>query len=267
VWDINTEQMRQKFEGHMADVMAVSVEPTISASVFASCSCDGTVRVWDLRTGKCTISLCSGKEQKKRRNARHDLNDLVLFLGGSAVATAGEDGVTRVFDLRIAETHQDVAPVAVGTPIVPYRVSNAASNSPSNPAFQNQPRMSNILRFSSRQITAMDDSSLSALDRSEYQTFKHNIIDGPISSVAVSRSGRTVFAGHENSILRAWDVSESYIEGPRLPIQAQKTHLDRITTLGTSPNGEYLCSGGWDKQLNLYNVMTTISDSWSGPPG
>ena len=55
-WDIEKGIQISKFVGHAADVLSLSEDP-ISKTAFATSSCDTTVKIWDLRTAKCTQSF------------------------------------------------------------------------------------------------------------------------------------------------------------------------------------------------------------------
>ena len=55
-WDIEKGIQITKFIGHGADVLSLSEDP-ISKSAFATSSCDMSVKIWDMRSGKCTQSF------------------------------------------------------------------------------------------------------------------------------------------------------------------------------------------------------------------
>ena len=69
---------------------SVSLSPT-NPSVVASGSCDSTVKVWDIRSGKCTHTF-HGHES--------DINAVEFFPDGNAVGTGSDDSSCRLFDLR-----------------------------------------------------------------------------------------------------------------------------------------------------------------------
>ena len=52
LWDWTAPAALQVLEGHTSDICSIKAS-TLSASMALSCSFDKTVRLWDLRTGKC----------------------------------------------------------------------------------------------------------------------------------------------------------------------------------------------------------------------
>lgn len=73
--------------GHTGDVVALAVSPN---GLLATASHDGTARLWDLETGKESLTL-----------AGHTgwVNDVTFNAGGAWLATAGEDGTVRVWEV------------------------------------------------------------------------------------------------------------------------------------------------------------------------
>jgi len=108
LWDVESGVRVRTLLGHTDDVMSVSVLPNNSKHIFASGGCDGVLRIWDVRcqngggddAGVATIGAAAarGKKANHRRNA--DINQVKLFMGGTALVSAAEDGCIRVFDLR-----------------------------------------------------------------------------------------------------------------------------------------------------------------------
>ena len=175
--------------------------------------------------GKVRIWDCRNPQRSvaefgsNNRNSRSstDINSVDLFLGGTAVAAGGEDGTVRVFDLRRYQSR----PLDV-------TLDCTDSNTP---------------------------ESLRPIDPAECCTFaSHN--SGPVRRVAASRSGRLIFSAVNESV-EAWEISRSKSESyDQFPSRIQKNHFNRISAMGISPNGDYLCSGGWDKRIEIYSVLS-----------
>jgi guanine nucleotide-binding protein G(I)/G(S)/G(T) subunit beta-1 len=90
-WDMESGQQLNAFRDHEADVMSVSVLPSVDKNVFVSGSCDTTARVWDIRTGKCTMTL---------RGHESDINSVCFFPDGKSFGTGSDDSTCRYFDMR-----------------------------------------------------------------------------------------------------------------------------------------------------------------------
>jgi guanine nucleotide-binding protein G(I)/G(S)/G(T) subunit beta-1 len=98
LWDLERGGVRSvSFVDHAADVMSIAPHPG-DPNCFATGSCDGTVRVWDIRAGH-SVRAFGGHMS--------DVNAVSWFPGGSAVGSGSDDASCRMFDVRSA------GPVAV----------------------------------------------------------------------------------------------------------------------------------------------------------
>jgi len=90
LWDIDSNTRKMQFTDHAADVMSLSLSPN-DKNVFCSGSCDGSVRVWDVRTGKCTHTFFGHDS---------DVNAVDFYPSGNVISSASDDSTCRMFDLR-----------------------------------------------------------------------------------------------------------------------------------------------------------------------
>lgn len=110
LWDAERAVRKQTFKDHSADVMrcgeedssshllpptppprrSVSLHPT-DPNVFASGSCDSTVRVWDIRLNSCVRTFTGHIS---------DINSVEFFPSGTVVGSGSDDSSCRLFDLR-----------------------------------------------------------------------------------------------------------------------------------------------------------------------
>ena len=91
LWDLNRVATTLKFEGHENDASCIrTAHDAPNSNAFATSSSDGTVRVWDMRTGKCTHLFDAGDE----------CNACAWFPNGMALAAGCNNGKTHLFDLR-----------------------------------------------------------------------------------------------------------------------------------------------------------------------
>lgn len=102
-WDVKP----RPFRGHTAAVEDVQWAPR-EAPVFVSCSCDSSVRIWDIRAppgGGAMLSV----------DHAHPGDVNVISWGGAGrgaghhVISGGDDGAVRVWDLRVFETGRSAA--------------------------------------------------------------------------------------------------------------------------------------------------------------
>lgn len=101
-------------------------------------------------------------------------------------------------------------------------------------------------------VTGSDDASCRLFDiraHKELQQYTHDSILCGITSVALSVSGRYLFAGYEDFHCHVWDT----LKGER--IGTLKGHENRVSCLGVSPDGMALCTGSWDKLLRVRSAI------------
>jgi guanine nucleotide-binding protein G(I)/G(S)/G(T) subunit beta-1 len=94
-WDLDRETQTSTFDEHSMDVMCVAVSPT-DKNMFASGSVDETMKVWDIRSGKCTHTF--GRKGDKFHTS--DINSVAFFPEGWSIGTGSDDSTCRIFDIR-----------------------------------------------------------------------------------------------------------------------------------------------------------------------
>ncbi|VVC99677.1 unnamed protein product, partial [Leptidea sinapis] len=91
LWDIESGQLLQSFQGHSADVMSLDLCPGELGDTFVSGGCDRAVLVWDMRSGHAVQAF----------DTHHsDVNSVRFHPAGDAVASGCDDSYCRLFDLR-----------------------------------------------------------------------------------------------------------------------------------------------------------------------
>lgn len=120
VWDVATMEGRATLRGHRDLTCGCSWSPVDAETRLATCSTDGSVRVWDLETHQCVLALLGGGVDD------YDLGYPVWGCaygpGGRLLAAVSNDDRVRLWD---AGTGQCVA--AFGAP---SRVSPALDTDP-----------------------------------------------------------------------------------------------------------------------------------------
>lgn len=177
LWDIRRSVAAARFTDHGSDVLGVAACPT-SPHIFASCSTDESARVWDARDARKATHVFTGHEG--------DVNVVRFLPSGMGVATGGEDGAAKVFDLRSYARINDMASPSIVT---------------------------------------------------------------SVAGLALSASGRVLFAGHDDCNVYGWDT---LAEDAPAPVYTLGGHSYRVSCVAVSPDGTALCSGSWDHNLAVW---------------
>jgi len=93
LWDIAQAEVINIFDSHEADVMSISIDPSVDDNTFVSGSCDQTAKTWDLRQKDETHTFI-GHES--------DINSVQWFPYGEPFlfGSGSDDSTIRLFDTR-----------------------------------------------------------------------------------------------------------------------------------------------------------------------
>lgn len=220
-WDISRSQPVSIFAEHTADVMYIAMQPNNTKSVFASCSVDKTCKLWDIRTSTKSSVHSIGNFHTS------DINAIDFIPCDSNVfGTSSQDGTVRLFDIRslneLACFVSPAPPASSTNQESGYMTTNGNNNN--NGSGNNNGGIGGSGGYE-------DDST-----------------DG-YTSIAFSKSGRIVFAGHTNGSIHAYDTIQTK-ESPTFTLN--NAHDRTVSDIGVSPVGDALCSAGWDGTIKVW---------------
>jgi hypothetical protein len=146
---------------------------------------------------------------------------------GSTLASAGDDGVVRLWDTRTGALRRDFFGVA-------DRVLSVAFS----------PEGSALASGGDDGVVRLWDTGTGAL-----QHELRALADG-VSSVAFSPDGSTLASGYGNGAVRLWDTrtAEKRVE--------MTAHTVRVTSVAFSPDGSTVAGGGGDGKVRLWDAGT-----------
>jgi WD40 repeat protein len=188
-------------------------------------SADSTLRLWDINTEECIEVVDAGTR----------VNAMCLSDDARRLLWAGEDGGLRLRDVVTGETR-----------ILGSHAGKVHSMSAS-PDF----------RFA---VSGGEDKTvrLWSLTTAPTRSFSHN---DAVTAVAISPDGSSFLSAvgiMDNSLIRLWDVTTGR------SIREFRGHTKWINSLGFSPDGKYIVSGGGDVVAITEEVVIRLWETDSG---
>ncbi|GHJ86265.1 hypothetical protein NliqN6_2667 [Naganishia liquefaciens] len=199
-------------------IAAVAINPSGEWLAFGAKGL-GQLLVWEWQSESYVL---------KQQGHYYDMNTLTFSQDGQNVATGGEDGKVKVWNVRS------------GFCFVTFN-EHSASVSAVEFAKQGQ-----VL------FTASLDGTVRAFDLVRYRNFRTFTSPTPVqfSSIAVDPSGEVVCAGSQDSFeIYMWSVQTGKL------LDILTGHTAPISCLAFSPGGDQIASSSWDKTIRVWSVF------------
>jgi WD40 repeat protein len=240
IWEVRTGTLLHTLKGHANEVRSVSFSPverrvkksrvqnsTLPSWLLASASFDGTVRLWDARTGQA-LQVLEGHH--------HWVWSVAFSPDGQTLASSGSDRTVRLWDVTTGAS---------------LHALNGHSQAVRTVAFGADGRTV---------ISGSDDRTLRLWDYRTGECLR--VLHGHnswISSVAVSPHNNLLASGSEDQSVRLWDSRS------RLCIKTLQGYSDGVWSVAFNPQGTVLASGSQDRMVRLWDRHTgTLLRSLSG---
>ncbi|XP_046875382.1 guanine nucleotide-binding protein G(I)/G(S)/G(T) subunit beta-3b [Hypomesus transpacificus] len=99
-------------------------------------------------------------------------------------------------------------------------------------------------------VTGSDDCTCKMFDlRSDQEVigYQDTTLNAGVTSLALSLSGRLIFAGYDDFNCNIWDS----LKGEKVGVLSG--HDNRVSCTGVPPDGMGVCTGSWDSFLKIWN--------------
>ncbi|MFN6529774.1 serine/threonine-protein kinase [Nostoc sp. ChiSLP03a] len=203
-------------QGHENSVLSVAISP--DGKTIASSGDDGTIKLWNLATGKLIASLNGHFQQ---------VNVVVISPDGKLLVSASDDNTIKIWNLATRK-----------------QIRTLIGHSDSVHALA-------ISADSETLVSASDDNMIKIWDLATGEQIRtlagHTFW---VRSVAISPNGVILASGSFDKTIKIWNLAKGY------PIRTLEGNSQTVTTVAISPNGKTLASASRDRTIKLWNLAT-----------
>jgi WD40 repeat protein len=258
-----------RFAGQISWIWKVAVSP--DGRLAATGSMEGTVTVWDLRSGRCRSTL---------PGHRGDARDLAFTVDGKQLVSGSHDGSVRVWSI---DQEQGRAPCTyrLGQPV--YSVATLSDGLAlicchDGTLLLLDTDTGKVVRklIGHRQApvtVAISSVGRCAVSGSHDTTIKlWSLVDGRclrtlhghadvVRAVSITAAGKRAVSGSDDRTVKLWNLDSGACLG------TLEGHLDRVDSVAISPDGTHAASAGMlDQTVRVWDLQTGRSRIIRGAP-
>ena len=250
------------FEDHTAGVNSVAFS-LVDATLLATGSRDGTVKLWDVVTQQDIATL---------EGHMSGVNSVVFSSDGVTLATGSWDGTVKLWDVT---TQQDIATLKVYTEGITSVAFSSDEVTLATGSWDRTVKLWDVeterdiatfrhtsgvhsVSFSSDGAilaTGSWDRTVKLWDvatRQNIATFEEHTAE--VNSVVFSPVDPTLLAtGSSDSTVKLWDVEMQQ------DIATLEGHTSGVSSVVFSSDGSTLASGSWDRTVKLWDITTRVN--------
>ncbi|PVF92503.1 WD40 repeat-like protein [Serendipita vermifera] len=252
-----------RWTGHTDWVTGVVYSP--NGRNVASCSRDGTIRIWDVETGAPLGEPMTGDAST--------IWSIAYSPDGRTIVSGSQDQIVRIWDVETGtqigeplEGHDGAVNCVAYSPDGRYILSgsddahvllwDAKAGTPIGEPFEGHTGTVRSVVFSPdtlHVISGSDDATvriwdaktgLPVCDPLEGHTQR-------VRSVACSPDGRYIVSGSDDMTIRIWEMDNDFTCRSTL-----EGHSSLVMSLAYSPDGTTIASGSWDDSIQIWNIET-----------
>jgi serine/threonine protein kinase len=218
---VNREGQMKSLAGHSKAVNSLAISP--GGQEIISVSADGTIKVWDARTGALKQTIEESDNEVVSVAFSADGKLAAIGLSGS-----GGQGAALIFDSsqgKLGEVRQKLPDYNINTvAISPDGQTVAIGN------------LSGTLKL----LDVVSGTLMQRLEGQDVQT----------RSVAFSPDGKSVAGGGYGPTVKLWDAETGALK------RILEGHGNEITSVAFSPDGKTIASGSFDYTVKLWDAET-----------
>ncbi|MEH1886546.1 serine/threonine-protein kinase [Nostoc sp.] len=203
-------------QGHENSVLSVAISP--DGKTIASSGGDGTIKLWNLATGKEISSLNAYSQQ---------VNAVAISPDGKTLVSGSDDSTIKIWNLRTRK-----------------QIRTLEGHSDSVHALA-------ISADSETLVSGSDDNTIKIWDLATGEQIRtlvgHTFW---VRSVAISPDGVILASGSFDKTIKIWNLTKGY------SIRTLEGNYQTVTSVAISPDGKILATASRDRTIKLWDLVT-----------
>ncbi|MEA5571307.1 serine/threonine-protein kinase [Calothrix sp. UHCC 0171] len=251
--------LQRTLKGHSGGVFSVAISP--DGKTLASGSNDGTIKLWNIKTGEQIRSL---------RDHFGVVWSVAISQDGKTLASGSNDGTIKLWNIetgeqtRIFTGHSKAVFSVVISPGTKFLslFSGSADNTIKEWVLATGEQIDTLTghskavfsvainRFATTLASGSNDNTIKLWNRGGKEIRTLTGHSDWLISVAFSPDGETLVSGSRDHTIKLWNIATGK------EIRTLTGHSNYVNSVAISPDGNILASGSFDKTIKLWNLAT-----------